>query len=129
MLNLPLPSSQQYRRGEGMAGSQEISRSSCGSQWAKKILFQKKGQDPVSTQSCCFLLEWFVCLFVFNFLLKFLLREYTVSSLQGHQNMESDPITNGCWELNSGPLEEQSVLLTLTTDHLSSTSSTQERQF
>ena len=22
-----------------------------------------------------------------------------------------DPITDGCWELNSGPLEEQSVLL------------------
>jgi hypothetical protein len=35
-----------------------------------------------------------------------------------HQKMASDPITDGCelpcgcWELNSVPLEEQSVLLT-----------------
>jgi hypothetical protein len=35
-----------------------------------------------------------------------------------HQKRASDPITDGCeppcgcWELNSGPLEEQSVLLT-----------------
>jgi hypothetical protein len=35
-----------------------------------------------------------------------------------HQKMASDPITDGgdppcgCWELNSGPLEEQSVLFT-----------------
>ena len=39
-------------------------------------------------------------------------------SLQRHQKRASDPITDvceppwGCWELNSGPLEEQSVLLT-----------------
>ena len=38
--------------------------------------------------------------------------------LQTHQKRASDPITDGCeppcgcWELNSGPLEEQSVLLT-----------------
>ncbi|EDL33388.1 mCG1045525, partial [Mus musculus] len=38
--------------------------------------------------------------------------------LQTHQKRVSDPITDGCelpcgcWELNSGPLEEQSVLLT-----------------
>ena len=38
--------------------------------------------------------------------------------LQTHQKGASDPITDGCeppcscWELNSGPLEEQSVLLT-----------------
>jgi hypothetical protein len=38
--------------------------------------------------------------------------------LQTHQKKISDPITDGCeppcgcWELNSGPLEEQSVLLT-----------------
>jgi len=37
---------------------------------------------------------------------------------QTHQTRASDPITDGCeppcgcWELNSGPLEEQSVLLT-----------------
>ena len=40
------------------------------------------------------------------------------SFLQTHQKRASDPITDGCepqcggWELNSGPLEEQSVLLT-----------------
>jgi hypothetical protein len=40
------------------------------------------------------------------------------SCLQTHQKRASDPITDGyeppcgCWELNSGPLEEQSVLLT-----------------
>jgi hypothetical protein len=39
-------------------------------------------------------------------------------SLQTHQKRTSDPITDGCeppygcWELNSGPLEEQSMLLT-----------------
>jgi hypothetical protein len=38
--------------------------------------------------------------------------------LQTHQKRASDPITDGCepscgcWELNSGPLKEQSVLLT-----------------
>jgi hypothetical protein len=43
------------------------------------------------------------------------LYEYT---LQTPQKRASDPITDGCkpsygcWELNSGPLEEQSVLLT-----------------
>jgi hypothetical protein len=36
-----------------------------------------------------------------------------------YQKRVSDPITNGCeppcgcWELNSGPLEEQSVILTV----------------
>ena len=43
--------------------------------------------------------------------------EYTVAVFR-HTRRASDPITNGCeppcgcWELNSGPLEEQSVLLT-----------------
>ena len=40
------------------------------------------------------------------------------SCLQTHQKMGLDPIidgcepSRGCWELNSGPLDEQSVLLT-----------------
>jgi hypothetical protein len=40
------------------------------------------------------------------------------SYLHAHQKRASDPITDGCepswscWELNSGPLEEQSVFLT-----------------
>jgi hypothetical protein len=44
--------------------------------------------------------------------------EYNYSCLQTHQKRASDPITDGCeppcgcWELNSGSLEEQSVLLT-----------------
>jgi hypothetical protein len=48
----------------------------------------------------------------------FILCEYTVD-LQTHQKRPSDPITDGykppcgCWELNSGPLEEQSVLFTI----------------
>jgi hypothetical protein len=49
---------------------------------------------------------------------------YVTLSLQRCKKRASDPITNGCeppcgcWELNSRPLEEQSVLLT--DDHLSS---------
>ena len=41
-----------------------------------------------------------------------------MTTLQTHQKMASDPITDGCeppcgcWELNTGPLEEKSVLLT-----------------
>jgi hypothetical protein len=41
------------------------------------------------------------------------------SCLQTHQKRASDPITDGCeppcgcWELNSEPMEEQSVLLTI----------------
>ena len=43
---------------------------------------------------------------------------YVSTLLQTHQKRASDPITDGCeppcafWELNSGLLEEQSVLLT-----------------
>jgi hypothetical protein len=44
---------------------------------------------------------------------------YMSISLQTHHKRASDPIITdgcepscGCWELNSGPLEEQSVLLT-----------------
>ena len=41
------------------------------------------------------------------------------SCLQMHQQRVSDPITDGCkppcgcWDLNSGPLKEQLVLLTI----------------
>jgi hypothetical protein len=47
----------------------------------------------------------------------FYVYEYTVAVFR-HQKRASDPITDGCelpcgcWELNSGSLEEQSVLLT-----------------
>jgi hypothetical protein len=61
--------------------------------------------------------EFFVfCFFLFVFLKIYLLyNEYTVFR---HQKRALDPITDGyeppcgCWKLNSGPLEEQSVLLT-----------------
>jgi hypothetical protein len=53
------------------------------------------------------------------FFLRFIYLFYYVSTLfQTKQKRASDPITDGCeppcgcWELNSGPLEEQSVLLT-----------------
>jgi hypothetical protein len=49
----------------------------------------------------------------------FYVYEYTTIALfRQHQKRASDPITDGCeppcgcWELNPGPLEEQSVLLT-----------------
>ena len=60
------------------------------------------------------------CLFVFVFF-KDLFYLFYVSScccLQTHQKRGLDPVTDGCkppcgcWELNSGPLEEQSVFLT-----------------
>ena len=47
-----------------------------------------------------------------------------LSTLQTHQKRASDPITDGCeppcgcWKLNSGPLEEQSVLLTISPAHV-----------
>jgi len=56
-----------------------------------------------------------------SFFLRFIYCMYvsTLSHcLQTDQKKASDPITDGCeppcgcWELNSGPLEEQSVLLT-----------------
>ena len=52
----------------------------------------------------------FVCLFMYMSALP--------ACLSACQKSASDPITDGCeplygcWELNSGPLEEQSVLLT-----------------
>ena len=48
----------------------------------------------------------------------FVLYEYTVNFFKqprrGHQSLFSDGCepSCGCWQLNSGPLEEQSVLLT-----------------
>jgi hypothetical protein len=44
--------------------------------------------------------------------------EHTVTVFRQHQKRAPDPITDGCeppggyWELNSGPLKEQPVLLT-----------------
>jgi len=61
----------------------------------------------------------FSIIIILNFLkwfIYFILVHY--SCLHAHQKRASDPITDGCeppcgfWELNSEPLEEQSVLLT-----------------
>ena len=54
----------------------------------------------------------------FFFKIYFLFMSTLQLSSDTHQKRASDPITDGCeppcgcWELNSGPLEEQSVLLT-----------------
>jgi hypothetical protein len=58
-------------------------------------------------------------MYLFNFKKDFIyfMYEYTVAVFR-HQKKASDPITDGCeppcgcWDLNSGLLEEQSVLLT-----------------
>jgi hypothetical protein len=48
----------------------------------------------------------------------FFFNVFTIAFFLTHQKRSSDPITDGCeppcgcWDLNSGPLEEQSVLLT-----------------
>jgi len=61
---------------------------------------------------------YFILLFVFLFFrFTYFMCEDTVTVFR-HQKRASDPITDGCeppcgcWELNSGPLGEQSVLLT-----------------
>jgi hypothetical protein len=57
-------------------------------------------------------------LLLFKIIFVFLFIWVHCSCLQTHQKRASDPITDGCelpcgcWELNSGPPEEQSVLLT-----------------
>jgi hypothetical protein len=59
-----------------------------------------------------------ICLISFFSFFFIYLYEYTVAVSDTHQKRASDLITDGCeppcgcWELNSGPLEQQSVLLT-----------------
>jgi hypothetical protein len=90
---------------------------------------------PFQTTSCCFtpavathlpelsLVTWlppplFNKFLFFFFQDLFILCIRVHSCLQTHQKRASDPITDGCeppcgcWELNSGALEKQSVLLT-----------------
>jgi hypothetical protein len=56
--------------------------------------------------------------FIYAWILNFLCMWVHCCSLQRRQKRASDPVTDGCeppcgcWELNSGSLEEQSVLLT-----------------
>jgi hypothetical protein len=63
-----------------------------------------------------FFLSSFLSLFPFKDL--FIYKSTLKLSSDTNQKMASDPIIDGreppcgCWELNSGPLEEQSVLLT-----------------
>jgi hypothetical protein len=60
---------------------------------------------------------FFCFVFVLGFIYLLYVHEYC-SCLQTHQKKASNPITDGCeppcggWELISGPLQEQSVLLT-----------------
>jgi hypothetical protein len=62
---------------------------------------------------CWLYMGWYI-FFVKNILFKYM---STLSCLQIHQKRSWDPITDGCepqcgcWELKSGPLEEQLVLL------------------
>ena len=64
------------------------------------------GKSSNTNVFVCFLDLLISCICIYN------------SCLQTHQKRASDPITDGCkspcgcWELHSGPLEEQSVLLT-----------------
>ena len=57
-------------------------------------------------------------LFVSKLLFIYFMYVNILLCLQTHQKRVSDPITDGweppcgCWELNSGPLEEQPMLLT-----------------
>jgi len=79
---------------------------------------KKKCYFP-GTRSFFFFSSFFFFFFLFSFLDLFILCMWVhCSCLQTHQKRASDPITDGreppcgCWELYSGPLEEQSVLLT-----------------
>jgi hypothetical protein len=78
--------------------------------WAISLVFVK--YIPHNKPSVC-------CLFVVRFIALFILCIWIhCHCLQTQQKRASDPITDGCeppcgcWNLNSGPLEEQSVLLT-----------------
>jgi hypothetical protein len=63
-------------------------------------------------------IQWTFCCCCFVFKIYFIYMNI-LSFLQIHQKRTSDPITDGCeppcgcWESNSGPLEEQLMLLTL----------------
>jgi hypothetical protein len=80
------------------------------------FLLEAAGWD----ENLCFRLKLF-CVYLI-FLLKIYLFSLCIwahcHSLQTHQKRESEPTADGCeppcgcWELNSGPPEEQSVLLT-----------------
>ena len=50
--------------------------------------------------------------FFFKDLLIYCIYSVLLACILAGQKREPDLITEGCWELNSGPLEEQSVLLT-----------------
>jgi hypothetical protein len=72
-------------------------------------------QDYSTSKKLTFLLLLLLFFFL-RFIYLFQVCEY-YSCLQTHQKRASDPTTEGCgcWELNSGPLEEQSALLTTET--------------
>ena len=73
---------------------------------------------PWQTQTCCLYPPQSFYVSFFEKELFIVCTHVHCSCLQTHQERVSDPITDGCepscgcWELNSEPLEEQSVLLT-----------------
>jgi hypothetical protein len=76
-------------------------------------------KDPSASSSQVLILKICPTMSCFNFLKTFILcTRVRCSCLQTHQKRASDLITDGCeppcgcWDLNLGPLEEQSVLLT-----------------
>jgi hypothetical protein len=89
-------------------------------------MFAEVEEEGSGVQGHPELYSWLLFFFFNLFLFIFLFKKYLFIScmwvyyrcLQTHQKRASDPITDGCeppcgcWELNSGPLEEQSVLLT-----------------
>jgi hypothetical protein len=90
--------------------------------WSVKIcdLHYREGSIPHETcqvRPSVFVVCLFVCLFCFKYLFILCICVHC-SCLQTHQNLSSDPIIDGCespwgiWVLYSGPLEEQSALLT-----------------
>jgi hypothetical protein len=91
--------------------------------WLVPVLLCSK-EGCVSLQSCLrmassmfFSFCFFIFIFIY-FLKMYLLYLYEYTVFQVHQKRASDPISDGCespcscWELNSRPLQEQSVLLT-----------------
>jgi hypothetical protein len=85
-------------------------------QWEFRLLTSTFGQADMTGTAYQSTDSWSLCLSVCLFVCYFIY-EYTGAVFKTHQKRASDPITDGweplygCWELNSGPLEEQSLLL------------------
>ena len=82
--------------------------------WDYRLICSVLFKNFSGVRSYLFLLLGILLFFKKKFIYLFNECKHTVT-LQTHQKRASDPITNGCeppcgcWELNSGPLEEQPV--------------------